>query len=217
MNRRRLLVALAALGLSLAVTVPAAANTGPNAPTTDIMQSRIPISFLGGDGRTYVGEAWIQRDLINGPTVAGFYWSWRTSVSCDNGTPDPSDDYVGEELIDFTVDSIVPTSYSIASNLSSSAGVLTKSGHRIHMPACGGATEDVIESHTVTFNVASTGPAMKSTSRDRIDNGDGTITTVAIRETHRPAAGPMTINVDGTVAPARGADLAHIEVTETTR
>jgi len=216
--RRRLLAPIASLALLLAAGGSATADTGPHAPSTDILQARIPISYLGSDGRTYTGEALVQRDLINGTTVAGFYWSWRNLVNCDNGTPEPDDDFQGEELIDFTVDSIVPTSFAIASNLSSSSGVLTKSGHLIHLAACDGSTiSDVVESHTVSFGVASTGPATKSNSRERIDNGDGTVTTIVVRETHRPASGSLTINVAGTVAPAVGSDLAHVEVTETTR
>lgn len=218
MARHRALAALAALGLVLAISGPAAANTGPNAPSTDITQARVPISFIGTDGRTYSGEAWVQRDLITGTAVAGFYWSWRNLVACDNGTADPSDDFVGEELIDFTVDSIVPSAFAIASNLSVSSGVLTKSGHRIHMAACDGAiVENVVETHTVTFDLAATGPATRSSSRERIDNGDGTVTTIVVRETHRPAAGSLSIDVDGAVAPASAADLAHVEVSETTR
>lgn len=218
MTRRRMLASVAAFGLMLTLAGPALADTGPNAPTTDIVQARIPIAFVGADGRTYTGEALVQRDLLGGSTVAGFFWSWRNLVSCDNDTPDPSDDFVGEELIDFTVDSITPSSFAIAANLSSSSGSLTKSGHRIHMSACDGATlEDVVESHTVTFSVAASGPARKSTTHERIDNGDGTITTVSIKETHRPAAGTATIDVSGTVEPVRAADLAHVEVSQTTR
>ena len=218
MARHRAMGLVAAFSLVLAIAAPTLANTGPNRPTTEIVQASIPISFVGTDSRSYTGQAYVQRDQLTGTEVAGFYWSWRNIVTCDNGTPDPTDDFEAEELIDFTVDSIVPTSFAIASNLGSSSGVLTKSGHRIHVSACDGVTlENVIETHTVSFAVAASGPATRSKSRERIVNGDGTIMTIVVKEIHRPAAGSMSIDVGGTIDPVVGADLAHIEIVETTR
>ena len=216
MDRRRLLAGAAAIGLVVAMSGPVAADTGPS--TQDTLLARVPFSFTGQDGRVYTGEADVQRDLLGSTTTGGFFFTWRSLVTCDNGTADPSDDFVGEELIDFTVDSIAPSSFAIAANLGSSSGTLTKSGHRIHTDACSGATiEDVVESHTIAFSVTATGPAKKTQTRDRTDNGDGTVTTTVVKETHRAAGGSVTIDVPGTVDPVTSADLIHVEVTQTTR
>lgn len=216
MATRKVAAALVALGLALTIVGPAGADTGP--ATSDSLIVRVPFSLAGQDGRTYTGEADVQRDQLGGTTTSQFFFSWRNLVNCDGGTPDdPSDDFVGEELIDFTVDNITPTSFAIAANLGSASGTLTKSGHRIHTAACDGSTiEDVVESHTITFSVTATGPAKKTTTRDRTDNGDGTVTTTVVKETHRPAAGTLTIDVPGTVGPVTS-DLIHVEVTQTTR
>jgi hypothetical protein len=216
MAARRTLSLPLALVAAVALVVPVSADTGP--ATQDTQLVRVPFTLQGSDGRTYAGEAFVQVDLLGGPTQAGFFFSWRNLVSCDSGTPDPGDDFTGEELIDFTVDSITPSSLAVAANLSSASGTLTKSGHRIHTDACTGATiEDVVESHTFTFSLAATGPAKKTSTRERIDNGDGTITTTVVKEAHRPAAGSATLDVAGTMDAVSGADIAHIEVTQTTR
>jgi hypothetical protein len=212
---RRLLEPVAAVLLISGAAGAALADTGPATSDMQIVQARFTLH--GSDGRTYEGQAFVQNDLLGGATAAGFFFSWRNLVTCDNGTPDPGDDFTGEELIDFTVDSI-PSAFTIASNLSSASGTLTSSGHRIHTDACSGATlEDVVESHTLTFSLASTGPARKTTTRDRTDNGDGTVTTTVVKEAHRPAAGTVTLDVPGTIDPVTGADIAHVEVTQTTR
>lgn len=216
MGRRRRLAVLLATAITLAVAGPTAANTGPNQPTTDVSQVLAPISFVGGDGRTYSGAVFVQRDNLAGVATAGFSWTWRNAILCDNGTPEPEDDFEAEELIDFTADSIVPTSFALASNLSASAGTLTGTGHRIHMAGCEGTiVEDVVESHTVTFDLAAVAPATRVNSRERIDNGDGTITTIVVREIHRAAGGSFAI--DGAGGAVGGADLAHVQVSESTR
>lgn len=213
---RRGVAGILALGLTVAIGLPVAADTGPNQPTTDVSQVFVPISFVGGDGRPYDGTVFVQRDNLTGSTVAGFSWAWRNLVQCDNGTPESEDDFEGEELIDFTVDSLVPTSFTLAANLSASTGALTGTGHRVHWAACDGSiVEDVVETHTVAFDVASVGPASRTNSRERIDNGDGTITTIVVRELRRPAAG--SIAIDGTNHATSGADLIHTTVAETTR
>jgi hypothetical protein len=218
MKFRRGIAGLVAVGIAVIGVVPASANSGPGLPTTDLSRAMVPFSFHGIDGRTYTGQAFFDRDNLASTTVAGFYFTWRQLEHCDGGTPsDPSDDFEGEELIDFTVDSITPT-FAIAPDLSTSSGSATGTGHRIHTTACEGTViEDVIETHTFAYQVAATGAAKKSQTRDRIDNGDGTITTIVVRETHRNSAGSYSLDVAGTLAPLTGVDVQRVEVTETTR
>jgi hypothetical protein len=216
MARRHRIAALIALGTTLAIVGPTNADTGPNQPTTNVDQVLAPYAFLGTDGRSYEGTIIVQRDNLTGVATGGFWFSWRNLVPCDNGTPEPEDDFDGQELIDFTVDSITPTSFTLATDLSSSTGTLTGTGRRVHYAACDGAVlADVVETHTISYTLASTGRATRSSSRERIPNDDGTVTTIVVRELHRPAGG--TFDLDGVAGSITGADLSHVEVTETTR
>jgi hypothetical protein len=218
MHLRRMNVVIVAVGLVLAIAAPVAADTGPNQPTTDISRTRVPISFLGDDGRTYTGEAFFQRDNLTGSSFAIMFWSWRDLIQCDNGTPEPEDDFEGEELIDFTADNMSSMTYAIASNLSSSTGSATATARRIHTTGCEGTVvENVLETHTLSFDLAASGSASRANNRERIDNADGTITTIVTREIHRTGSGSLSLDVAGSVAPVTAADLAHITVSETTR
>ena len=202
--------------MTLVFAAPVAAATGPNQPTTDVSTVLARFSFVGADARSYEGTALVQRDNLANVATSGFFFAWRNLVQCGTDTPDPEDDFEGEERIDFTVDSLTPTSFTLADDLSSSSATLTGTGHRVHSAACDGAIiEDVVETHTVTFALTATARATKSGQRERIQNDDGTVTTIVVKEVHRPAAG--TFDLDGTSVSVTEADLSHAEITETTR
>jgi hypothetical protein len=212
---RRLAVAIVAASLlGVVLASPIAADTGPNRDRFEFDRVQAAFDFSEG-GRDFTGQVLIDRDSETGASIASFFFSSGPIVTCDNGTPDdPSDDFEGQDLIDFTANEEPPTTLLIESHLSAASASATAIGDRIHLEACTGAETSSTETVEWQLEMHATGPADRTTQVDRFPNDDGTMTIQSVKIAQRPAAGSITI--DGMTLDLRDASLQHILVVAST-
>lgn len=195
------------------VASPIAADT-PDRQRTEFDRVQGAFEFSEG-GRDFTGQILVQRDTETGASITSFFFSSRVEVTCDNGTPDdPSDDFLAEDLIDFTANEAPPTALSIASNLSTASASATAIGERIHLEACTDAQTSSTETVSWQIDLQATGPAARTTQVDHFPNDDGTVTTQTIKIASRPAAG--SISIDGVALVLRDGSISHTLIVEST-
>ena len=124
--------------LTLIVPASAMADTGGTTPVDDYL---IDAGFTFTDhGVLYVGSASVEDERISGQRNGsfGFEGSGKSQL-CDAGTPaDPSDDYTGTQIIDYSASAVTVKAYQVDSALASGSFELATSGRRITTDACTG-------------------------------------------------------------------------------
>ena len=133
----RVLVAASLIGL--VAPLSALANTQPAPIPLDDYVVSANFSFQSG-GTTWSGIAQIEDERISGVRSASFFFDGSgSSKSCDAGTPsDPSDDYVGTQLIEFFSTSTSIKSLTLANDLSSGGFDVALTGREVTTDACTG-------------------------------------------------------------------------------
>ena len=124
--------------LTLIVPASAMADTGGTTPVDDYL---IDAGFTFTDhGVLYVGSASVEDERISGQRNGSFGFEGSgTSQLCDAGTPgDPSDDYTGTQIIDYSASAVTVKAYQVDSALASGSFELATSGRRITTDACTG-------------------------------------------------------------------------------
>jgi hypothetical protein len=124
--------------LTLIVPASAMADTGGTTPVDDYL---IDAGFTFTDhGVLYVGSASVEDERISGQRNGsfGFEGSGKSQL-CDAGTPgDPSDDYTGTQIIDYSASAVTVKAYHVDSALASGSFELATTGRRITTDACTG-------------------------------------------------------------------------------
>jgi hypothetical protein len=125
----------------LALIVPGSAMADTGGGTTPVDDYLVGAGFTFSDhGVLYVGSASVEDERISGQRNGAFGFEGSgTSQLCDAGTPgDPSDDYTGTQIIDYSSSAVKVTAYQVDSALASGSFELATTGRRITIDACTG-------------------------------------------------------------------------------
>ena len=126
----------------LALVVPSSAMADTGGGTTPVDDYLVSAGFTFTDhGISYAGNASVEDERISGQRNGGFGFEGSgTSQLCDAGTPsDPSDDYTGTQIIDYSASAVTVKAFQVDSALASGSFELATSGRRITTDACSGA------------------------------------------------------------------------------
>jgi hypothetical protein len=207
----RLARCLALLAL-VAVVVPgsALADTSPGTVHVDVYAISAAISFER-DGATWSGYASVEDERISGyRVVSASFAAPGQSRTCDNGTPDPLDDYTGTSTTEFFSTRATTNKLLISDSLAAGTVVSMLTGTRVTTDACSGEIiKSRTEHHSFAMRVTATGIPESGEDIFIVDNGDGTHTEVTDR--HSSVAALGTAAIDGNVFPVSDATLSHGE------
>lgn len=209
---RRLVVSIIAASLIAAVFASPIAGETENHERLDFHRVQAAFDFSEG-GRDFTGQIVIDRDNETGAAMAIFFFFSAVEVPCDNGTPeDPSDDYVAQDLIDFTTQQDVSTLF-IGPNLSSATSSATAVGERIHL-SCPDVMTSSPETVSWELTLGASGPTERTTEVNEFPNDDGTVETQTIKTAQRRATG--TISIGDMQLVVRDATITHFRIVQKT-
>jgi hypothetical protein len=210
--KRSALVAASTAVLLLAIAAPSVlADTATQTANTFVYGASF--SFVDG-GQTWNGIGQIEDDRLHGVKLASFFFRGSGPEKvCDGGTPDdPSDDYTGNDYIEFDPTSTRLTDSSVRPDLAAAKFSMTVNGLRYDFDACTGELIDAKhEHHTFEMALRSTSDLQTESNSILIDNGDGTFSPGTETFSFRTAAGKAS--VDGISASVSEALIQHVVVT----
>jgi hypothetical protein len=209
---RRAVVAASFVALLFATAAsPALADT--SAQTVNTYVYGASFSFVDR-GQTWTGIGQIEDDRLHGVELASFFFSGSGPEKvCDAGTPDdPSDDYAGNDFIEFDPTSTRLTDSSVRSDLGAAKFSMAVNGLRYRFDACTGELIEARHEHH-TFSMALTGTTDLQTESNSIviDNGDGTFSAGTETFSFRTAAGKAS--VDSIRASVSKGWIQHVVIT----
>jgi hypothetical protein len=209
---RSALVAASTAVLLLASAAPAVlADTA--SPVTNAYEYGASFSFVD-HGQTWEGIGQIEEDRLHGVTLASFFFRGNGADKvCDGGTPDdPTDDYTGNDYIEFDPTSTRLTDSSVRSDLAAAKFSMTVNGLRYRFDACTGELINAKhEHHSFEMSLKSTSDLQTELSTILLDNGDGTYSPASQTFNFRTAGGKAS--VDGTSASLSEGLIQHVVVT----
>jgi hypothetical protein len=192
---RSLMLAASTAVLLLASAAPSAlADTAAQTANTFVYGASF--SFVD-HGQTWSGIGQIEDDRLHGVQFASFFFRGSGADKvCDAGTPeDPTDDYTGNDYIEFDPTSTRLTDSSVRSDLAAAKFAMTVIGLRYRFDACTGELiEARHEHHSFAMALKATAEIQTESNSILIDNGDGTFSPGTETFSFRTAGGKASVD-----------------------
>lgn len=209
MKRLRIVMVLTTLLLAAVAPATALAETVGRRPVYDVTQAVVGFSFSDQDG-TWTGGMYVVEERIARTLELGFFFSGEGGLrTCDNGTPEPDDDYEVADYVEFSAylpdDEITIERLHIARNLSRAVLEVALQGQRITYDYCADpvVVSVVAEAHRFSVQLTPDGDLQETVL---VECGNGVEEITTIREVS--ASGQAVL--DGRSATVDGAQLARV-------
>lgn len=206
---RTALMALLSVGLLTAVvTAPVAADTEPAPVPLNDFLAGTSFSFTS-DGIAYSGIGQIEEERISHQQNVSLYFAGSGSqVNCDQGTPDPSDDQLGQAYIEFDATSSKVDTFTVKNDLSKAELSVNLKGTRVTTDPCTGEIVTTKkENHDFTFVLKATAPGDPGTDVQIVTTDQGTFEVTSTFE-FRPADGATKL--DGQRVSTSDGSIQHL-------
>jgi hypothetical protein len=192
---RTALMALLSVGLLTALVAgPVAADTDPAPVPLNVYLVGTGFSFTSG-GIAFSGIGQIEEERISHQQHVSFYFAgYGPEVVCDQGTPDPSDDEVGQAYVEFFATDWKVDTFEVRKDLGKAELSVKLKGKRVTTDPCTGEiVRTKNENHVFSMTLKATAPADPETDVQIVTTDQGTFEVTSTFE-FLPASGPTKLD-----------------------